>query len=100
MCAIDYIYYLICAIWCNFPLNNTEMSRVVRVVPSSLYKVHTTRSWDFLGLSSSPFESSNLLHRAQMGENVIIGVIDTGTHLYPTLKQPPNIYTSQVVGET
>ncbi|TYK16638.1 subtilisin-like protease SBT3.7 isoform X1 [Cucumis melo var. makuwa] len=53
------------------------MSRVVRVVPSSLYKVHTTRSWDFLGLSSSPSESSNLLHRAK-GDDVIIGVIDSG----------------------
>ncbi|XP_022984814.1 subtilisin-like protease SBT3.9 [Cucurbita maxima] len=55
-----------------------RMPIVARVFPSSLYKMRTTRSWDFLGLSSSPSESSNLFHRAKMGDNVIIGVIDTG----------------------
>ncbi|XP_022931497.1 subtilisin-like protease SBT3.7 isoform X5 [Cucurbita moschata] len=55
-----------------------RMPIVARVFPSSLYKMHTTRSWDFLGLSSSPSASSNLLHRAKMGDNVIIGVIDSG----------------------
>lgn len=55
-----------------------EIPGVIRVFPSSLYKLHTTRSWDFLGLSSSSSESSNLLHRAKMGDNVIIGVIDSG----------------------
>ncbi|XP_022931500.1 subtilisin-like protease SBT3.7 [Cucurbita moschata] len=55
-----------------------RMPIVARVFPSPLYKMRTTRSWDFLGLSSSPSASSNLLHRAKMGDNVIIGVIDTG----------------------
>ncbi|KAJ0095692.1 hypothetical protein Patl1_17063 [Pistacia atlantica] len=45
---------------------------VVRVIPNSIFKVQTTRSWDFLGLSSrSP---SNLLHNSNMGEGVIIGI--------------------------
>ncbi|XP_022931494.1 subtilisin-like protease SBT3.9 isoform X2 [Cucurbita moschata] len=61
-------------------LTNSQAQKLAlaRVFPSSLYKMRTTRSWDFLGLSSSPSASSNLLHRAKMGDNVIIGVIDTG----------------------
>ncbi|KAG6577196.1 Subtilisin-like protease 3.7, partial [Cucurbita argyrosperma subsp. sororia] len=61
-----------------------RMPIVARVFPSSLYKMHTTRSWDFLGLSSSPSASSNLLHRAKMGDNVIIGVIDSGMGPIPS----------------
>ncbi|KAG6577197.1 Subtilisin-like protease 3.7, partial [Cucurbita argyrosperma subsp. sororia] len=61
-----------------------RMSIVARVFPSSLYNMRTTRSWDFLGLSSSPSASSNLLHRAKMGDNVIIGVIDTGMGPIPS----------------
>ncbi|KAJ0039133.1 hypothetical protein Pint_23851 [Pistacia integerrima] len=54
----------------------SEFPGVVRVIPNSIFKVQTTRSWDFLGLSSrSP---SNLLHNSSMGEGAIIGVFDTG----------------------
>lgn len=49
---------------------------VIRVIPNRLYNLQTTRSWDFLGLSShSP---NNVLHRGNMGEGIIIGVLDTG----------------------
>ncbi|KAI9173469.1 hypothetical protein LWI28_001797 [Acer negundo] len=53
-----------------------EFPGVVRVIPNSLHRLQTTRSWDFLGLSShSP---SNVLHSSSMGDGVIIGVLDTG----------------------
>ncbi|KAH0980256.1 hypothetical protein GBA52_007433 [Prunus armeniaca] len=54
----------------------SELPSVVRVIPNSLHKLQTTRSWDFLGLpSQSP---SNILHKSSMGDGVIIGVIDSG----------------------
>ncbi|KAK1565788.1 hypothetical protein Q3G72_035129 [Acer saccharum] len=53
-----------------------EFPGVVRVIPNSLHRLQTTRSWDFLGLPShSP---SNVLHSSSMGDGVIIGVLDTG----------------------
>nr|XP_011470880.1 PREDICTED: subtilisin-like protease SBT3.3 [Fragaria vesca subsp. vesca] len=54
-----------------------ELPDVVRVIPNTLHKLQTSRSWDFLGLSPlSP--SSNILHSSNMGDGVIIGVLDTG----------------------
>ncbi|CAI9772040.1 unnamed protein product [Fraxinus pennsylvanica] len=53
-----------------------ELPGVVQVIPNRFYKVQTTRSWDYLGLSSS--SPSNLLHETKLGEDVIIGVLDTG----------------------
>ncbi|XP_012086638.2 subtilisin-like protease SBT3.8 [Jatropha curcas] len=53
-----------------------ELPGVVRVIPNSLLKLQTTRSWDFLGLSShSP---TNALQNSSMGDGVVIGVFDTG----------------------
>ncbi|KAL3342370.1 hypothetical protein AABB24_026406 [Solanum stoloniferum] len=54
-----------------------ELPDVVHVIPNHLYKLHTTRSWDYLGLSTS-FPPTNLLHEANMGDGIIIGVLDTG----------------------
>ncbi|GFP97763.1 cucumisin, partial [Phtheirospermum japonicum] len=49
----------------------SEMEGVVSVNPNRIYKLHTTRSWDFMNLTlndiGAPEES-----------NVIIGLIDTG----------------------
>ncbi|XP_059628931.1 subtilisin-like protease SBT3.5 isoform X2 [Cornus florida] len=54
----------------------SELPGVVQVIPNRLYKLQTTRSWDYLGLSShSP---ANLLHETKMGDGVIIGLFDTG----------------------
>ncbi|XP_043714725.1 subtilisin-like protease SBT3.6 [Telopea speciosissima] len=50
---------------------------VVRVFPNRIHKLHTTRSWDFLGLDSHEYQS-NLLSKTHMGDGIIIGVIDTG----------------------
>jgi hypothetical protein len=56
----------------------------VSVKPNTYHQVHTTRSWDFLGISygqqpSSLSSSSRLLRKAKYGEDVIVGVIDTGS---------------------
>ncbi|XP_058085388.1 subtilisin-like protease SBT3.9 [Magnolia sinica] len=53
-----------------------EFPGVVHVTPNRLHKPHTTRSWDYLGLD---FHSqTNLLSESNMGDGVIIGVVDTG----------------------
>ncbi|MBA0853218.1 hypothetical protein Goshw_014979 [Gossypium schwendimanii] len=45
---------------------------VVSVFPSKVYHLHTTRSWDFLGLNQTT------KHNATAESNVIVGVIDSG----------------------
>uniref|UniRef100_A0A0E0KMB3 Subtilisin-like protease n=1 Tax=Oryza punctata TaxID=4537 RepID=A0A0E0KMB3_ORYPU len=49
---------------------------VLRVTENQIYKTHTTRSWDFLGLDYT--QANGLLANARYGENVIIGIIDSG----------------------
>ncbi|GJN25292.1 hypothetical protein PR202_gb13100 [Eleusine coracana subsp. coracana] len=60
-------------IWEAF--NNVEYPEVVSVKPNTYHEVHTTRSWDFLGLNY--YQPSGLLKKANHGEDVIVGVIDT-----------------------
>uniref|UniRef100_A0A0D3F3F1 Subtilisin-like protease n=1 Tax=Oryza barthii TaxID=65489 RepID=A0A0D3F3F1_9ORYZ len=57
-----------------------KLPGVVSVKPNTYHKAHTTRSWDFLGLNY--YEQSNLLKKANYGEDVIVGVIDSG--IWPT----------------
>jgi hypothetical protein len=38
----------------------------------------TTRSWDFLGMNLNHKPASKLLQRSKYGEDVIIGIVDTG----------------------
>ncbi|KAJ6950672.1 subtilisin-like protease SBT3.6 isoform X1 [Populus alba x Populus x berolinensis] len=59
-----------------------ELPGVVRVIPNSLHRLQTTRSWDFLGLSAN--SPVNTLHNSSMGDGVIIGVLDTG--IWPEAK--------------
>lgn len=57
---------------------HTEFPGVVSVIPNHIHKLHTTRSWDFIGIhhscSRAGFNESNL------GEGTIIGVIDSGSN--------------------
>ncbi|KAG2601309.1 subtilisin-like protease SBT3.5 isoform X2 [Panicum virgatum] len=55
-----------------------ELPEVISVERSKSYTTTTTRSWDFLGLGLSYQMPSELLHRSRYGEDIIIGVIDTG----------------------
>ncbi|CAA7403552.1 unnamed protein product [Spirodela intermedia] len=52
------------------------MTGVLGVTLSRILQLSTTRSWEFVGLSyNSP--PSQLLHKARLGDGVIIGVIDS-----------------------
>ncbi|PIN22914.1 Tripeptidyl-peptidase II [Handroanthus impetiginosus] len=53
-----------------------ELPDVIEVFANRFYKLHTTRSWDFLGLSQ--YSTSNLLHDSNQGDGAIIGVVDSG----------------------
>ncbi|KAK7859700.1 subtilisin-like protease sbt4.15, partial [Quercus suber] len=52
-----------------------ENENVVSVFPSKMQKLHTTRSWDFLGMP----ESAKRNH--QIENNIIVGVLDTGIYI-------------------
>lgn len=61
----------------------SEMEGVISVFPSKGRKMHTTRSWSFLGIDdgkqqdeSSP--SNTLWKQANYGEDTIIGLLDSG----------------------
>ncbi|KAF3775745.1 hypothetical protein EJ110_NYTH49719 [Nymphaea thermarum] len=60
----------------NSIVNVAELPEVVHVTPSQTHKLHTTRSWDYLGLH--PGTPDSLLSTANSGDGVIIGVIDSG----------------------
>ncbi|KAK7276518.1 hypothetical protein RIF29_17658 [Crotalaria pallida] len=52
---------------------------VVSVFLSKEHKLHTTRSWDFLGLEKDgKIPASSAWRKARFGENIIIANIDTG----------------------
>jgi len=57
-----------------------EKASVISVFMSKEYKLHTTRSWDFLGLEKYggiPAESA--WWNGNFGENTIIANFDSGT---------------------
>ena len=57
------------------------MRGILGVTLSHTVRGSTTRSFDFLGLSfNSP--PSQLLHKARLGEDVIVGVIDSGIIIF------------------
>jgi hypothetical protein len=53
-----------------------ELPEVISVQRSRRYRTATTRSWDFLGLDYQ--KPSELLRRSNHGQEIIIGIIDTG----------------------
>ncbi|KAF3434167.1 hypothetical protein FNV43_RR25270 [Rhamnella rubrinervis] len=54
-----------------------EFPEVVQVIPNRIHKLHTTRSWDFIGIHpESP--KNGILPDNNMGKGTIIGVIDSG----------------------
>uniref|UniRef100_A0A0E0C8S6 Subtilisin-like protease n=2 Tax=Oryza meridionalis TaxID=40149 RepID=A0A0E0C8S6_9ORYZ len=53
-----------------------ELPEVISITPNQKHELMTTRSWDFLGLKNEP--PSELLQRSNYGEDIIIGIIDTG----------------------
>uniref|UniRef100_A0ACD6ADZ6 Uncharacterized protein n=1 Tax=Avena sativa TaxID=4498 RepID=A0ACD6ADZ6_AVESA len=57
-----------------------KFPEVLSVKPNTYHEAHTTQSWDFLGLNYDlqPSQQQGLLQKAKYGEDVIIGVIDSG----------------------
>ncbi len=47
------------------------MEGVVSVFPNEMKKLHTTRSWDFMGFSQQ-------VKRTNLESDIIVGMIDTG----------------------
>ncbi|XP_047945003.1 subtilisin-like protease SBT5.6 [Salvia hispanica] len=61
----------------------SEMDGVISVFRSQPSRLHTTRSWDFISLLEANWDASmangeELLKKAGYGQNVTVGVIDTG----------------------
>ncbi|CAA0823684.1 subtilase family protein, partial [Striga hermonthica] len=58
-----------------------EVLSVFRSHPRK-YKLHTTRSWEFMGLpestESSHVDKNSLLYKSRYGKGIIIGMIDSG----------------------
>ncbi|XP_062209119.1 subtilisin-like protease SBT3.18 [Phragmites australis] len=56
----------------------SETEEVISVFRSRMLQLHTTRSWDFMGLNlHMPMEKSSQLH-LKFGDDVIVGILDTG----------------------
>ncbi|TYI12631.1 hypothetical protein ES332_A08G001900v1 [Gossypium tomentosum] len=64
---------------------------VVSVFPSKVYHLHTTRTWEFLGLNQT------VKHNATES-NVIVGVIDTG--IWPDKLIRARVYTTDSARDT
>lgn len=52
---------------------------VVSIFPNKRRKLHTTRSWGFMGLEDDGvIRLSSIWEKARFGEDTIIGNLDTG----------------------
>lgn len=53
---------------------------MISVFPNRGHKLHTTRSWEFLGMEKGGrVRPNSIWAKASYGEGVIIGNLDTGT---------------------
>ena len=56
-----------------------EDPKVISVFPNLPRKLHTTRSWEFLGLTKKgKIPISSAWKAGRFGEDVVIGTLDTG----------------------
>ncbi|KAF0916781.1 hypothetical protein E2562_011615 [Oryza meyeriana var. granulata] len=62
----------------NFARPIEQLPGVLAVIPDVLHKLHTTHSWDFLGLEQYGTATGAWKNAAKYGENAIIGNVDTG----------------------
>lgn len=60
---------------------NAEHPNVVSVFLNKARKLHTTRSWNFLGLENNGvIHHSSIWKKARFGEDIIIANLDTGQY--------------------
>lgn len=60
-------------------LFDAEHPDVISIFENKIKKTHTTRAWDFLGLEKgSGIPLNSLWKKANFGDGIIIGNIDTG----------------------
>ncbi|CAL9111811.1 unnamed protein product, partial [Musa textilis] len=59
-----------------------ELPEVISVNPSRSVPLHTTRSWDYLGLGYEQPQPTRLLRRGNFGDGIIIGVVDSGKRIW------------------
>ncbi|KAK3006407.1 hypothetical protein RJ639_015548 [Escallonia herrerae] len=60
------------------------MDEVVSVIRShsTMYSLHTTRSWEFAGIEENHAKKGDLLLKAKYGKDVIIGLLDSGDECF------------------
>lgn len=63
------------------------MEGVISVFRSKTLQLHTTRSWDFLGLTLDNSEVIPL--QLALGDDIVVGIFDTG---FLTTTSPCSIY--------
>uniref|UniRef100_A0A804IAU8 Uncharacterized protein n=1 Tax=Musa acuminata subsp. malaccensis TaxID=214687 RepID=A0A804IAU8_MUSAM len=63
--------------------NVFKLPEVISVNRSRSVPLHTTRSWDYLGLGYEKPQSTGLLRRGNFGDGIIIGVVDSGRRIWP-----------------
>ena len=58
-----------------------ESPLVLTVFPNAMHELHTTHSWEFLGLeNNSGVPADSIWRKARLGEDVILGNLDTGIY--------------------
>ncbi|URD94122.1 Subtilase family [Musa troglodytarum] len=60
-----------------------DLPEVISVNPSRSVPLHTTRSWDYLGLGYEQPQPTGLLRRGNFGDGIIVGVVDSGKRIWP-----------------
>ena len=63
---------------------------MVSVFPNRGHRLHTTRSWEFLGMEEEGgrVRPGSLWAKARLGQGVVIGNLDTGTHALSIASRP------------
>jgi hypothetical protein len=55
-----------------------EAEEVISIFRSRMLEIHTTRSWDFMGLSLHIQNEQSAGMQLKYGDDIIVGILDTG----------------------
>uniref|UniRef100_A0A0D9Z2A9 Inhibitor I9 domain-containing protein n=1 Tax=Oryza glumipatula TaxID=40148 RepID=A0A0D9Z2A9_9ORYZ len=56
----------------------SEAEEVISIFRSRMLEIHTTRSWDFMGLSLHIQNEQSAGMQLKYGDDIIVGILDTG----------------------